>query len=223
MTKHKTNTHAQVSSNHLVNPPVLTDFVARTQTGLEQIAFFSDAVIAIAITLLALEIRLPDQAISLSNLAAVLLALTPRYLSFFISFFVIGLFWMSHHRVFEYIHTYDSGLIWINLVFLFLVAFVPFPTTVLGRFPAELPAVVLYAVVMVSLSLVRIWFWWYVYYRAKLVRPETDPRSGRYEFSRALWTAGNFGISIVIAFWSPGWAMGFWFLLLPITILIRSK
>ena len=223
MTKHIASSHVQVSADHPVNRAVLTGFIPRSQAGLERIAFFSDAVIAIAITLLALEIRLPDQVTSLSNLTAVLLALTPRYLSFFISFFVIGLFWMSYHRVFEYIHTYDSGLIWINLVFLFLVAFVPFPTIVLGRFPAELPSVVLYAAIMVSLSLVRIWFWWYVYYRAKLVRPQTDPRAGRYEFLRALWTAGIFGISIVIAFWSPGWAMGCWSLLLPITIMIRSK
>ncbi|MEJ2710994.1 MAG: TMEM175 family protein [Anaerolineales bacterium] len=193
----------------------------RTEKGLERIVFFSDAVIAIAITLLAIEIRLPDEAIAPSELTAALLSLIPRYLSFFISFFVIGLFWMSHHRMFEYIHTYNQGLIWINLIFLFLVAFIPFPTALIGRFPAEFSSVVFYAAVLVCLSLVRVWLWWYVYYRAHLIRPNTNPRAGRYELTRALLTAGVFGISILIAFWNPGWAMNFWILLLPIAILTR--
>jgi uncharacterized membrane protein len=99
----------------------------RTEKGLERIVFFSDAVIAIAITLLAIEIRLPDEAIAPSELTAALLSLIPRYLSFFISFFVIGLFWMSHHRMFEYLHTYDRGLIWINLILLLPIAILTRP------------------------------------------------------------------------------------------------
>ena len=79
---------------------------------LERIVFFSDAVIAIAITLLAIEIRLPE----LGNeggdaLMAALSGLWPRYLSFVISFLVIGSFWWVHHRVFRAVRRYDEALI----------------------------------------------------------------------------------------------------------------
>ena len=134
---------------------------------------------------------------------------------------VIGMFWMSHHRMFEYIHSYDRGLIWINLVFLFLVAFIPFPTSVLGRFPAEFASVIFYAAVLICLSLARVWLWWYVYYRAHLIHPSTDPRAGRLELARALATGGVFAISILIAFSSPIWAMYSWLLLFPAGILTR--
>jgi uncharacterized membrane protein len=222
LAKHRAGHPEQGTANRRADKRTHTGITPRTELGLERIVFFSDAVMAIAITLLALEIRLPDEAIAPSDLTASLLALTPRYLSFFISFFVIGLFWMSHHRMFEYIHTYNRGLIWINLVFLFLVAFIPLPTAVLGRFPAQLVSVVFYAAVVVCLSLARMWFWWYVYYRAHLIRPDTDPRAGRFELTRSLWAGGVFGISILIAFWNPAWAMNFWLLLLPIAILTRS-
>lgn len=195
----------------------------KTEMGLERIVFFSDAVIAIAITLLAIEIRLPDIAIPRSELVSALIELAPRYLSFLISFFVISVFWLSHHRMFEYVHTYDRGLIWINLIFLLLIASMPFPTAVLGRFPGAFTAVVFYAVVVILLSLVRIWCWWYVYYRTHLVRPDTDPRLGRFEFFRPAATAVVFGLSILIAFWNPTWAMLFWGALLPISSINGSR
>jgi uncharacterized membrane protein len=222
MAKHKAENREPGPVNHRAERAIYTGITPHTETGLERIIFFSDAVIAIAITLLALEIRLPNATITSDQLPSALLALTPIYGSFLISFFVIGLFWMSHHRVFEYIHAYDRQLIWINLIFLFLVAFVPFPTAVLGRFPGERVSVVFYAAVMVGLSLVRIWFWWYAYYGAKLTRPDTSPHAGRYEFYRAISTAGVFGLSIIIAFWNPAWAMYTWFLLIPATLFARS-
>jgi uncharacterized membrane protein len=221
MPKHKAGTSEQGPTNPQVRYPPI-GITPRTELGFERLVFFSDAVIAIAITLLALEIRLPDQTIAPPDLTGWLVTLTPRYLTFFISFFVIGLFWMSHHRMFEYIYTYDRNLIWINLIFLFLVAFIPFPTAVLGRFPAELPSVALYAGIMVCLSLARVWSWWYVYYRAHLIRPDTNPRAGRVEMRRALWTGAIFGISILVALRSPGLAMFSWLLILPASILTRS-
>lgn len=175
MPKRKPVNPQQLTKNHPAAVRSRTSITPHTEMGLERIVFFSDAVIAIAITLLALEIRLPEEAIAPSELTARLLELYPSYLTFFISFFVIGMFWMSHHRMFEYIHSYDRGLIWINLVFLFLVAFIPFPTSVLGRFPAEVASVIFYAAVLICLSLARVWLWWYVYYRAHLIHPSTDP------------------------------------------------
>ena len=82
---------------------------------------------------------------------------------------------------------------------------------------------VLYAGVVVLLSVERVLFWWYVYYRARLVRPGTDPRLGRFEFYRGLAAAAVFGVSILIAFWSPLWAMYSWIILLPLAVAISFR
>jgi uncharacterized membrane protein len=221
MKKHKAGPHGHRLADQHTSHTDFADIAPRTETGLERIMFFSDAVFAIAITLLALEIRLPEQDIAPTALATALLTLMPRYFSFLLSFVVIGLFWISHHRAFEYIRTYNTGMMWINLIFLLLVAFVPFPTAVLGRFPGDLPAVLFYAAVMVGLSLVRIWFCWYVFYRARLIHLDTHPQAGRYELLRALWTASMFALSIVVAFWNISLAMALWILLIPVSMLIR--
>src|SRR5512143_3862197 len=86
------------------------------QLGLERIVFFSDAVMAIAITLLALDLRLPvvDAAVAGQVLPAQLAALQPRFMTFCISFIVIGIYWISHHRYFGYIRRYDTRLILLN-------------------------------------------------------------------------------------------------------------
>jgi uncharacterized membrane protein len=113
---------------------------------LERMAFFSDAVFAIAITLLVIEVRLPEVA-SDSN-AALLSAfgeLFPKFLGFLISFLVIGRFWIGHHRVMGHLHTCDDRLIWRNLLFLLTIAFMPFPTAVISEYGASPVGVGFYA------------------------------------------------------------------------------
>ena len=105
------------------------------KAGLERLIFFSDAVFAIAITLLALEIQLPVDATSLTNqqLFVSLMSIWPKYLSFFISFMVIGNFWIAHHRRYRFITRYDTRLLLLNLLVLMSIAFIPFPTAVLSE------------------------------------------------------------------------------------------
>jgi uncharacterized membrane protein len=84
-------------------------------TDVERAVYFSDAVVAIAITLLALEIRVPDNP---TNLGDALLELWPRFFSFFISFWFVGTYWVAHHRVFHHVTGYDCRLLYMNLLFL---------------------------------------------------------------------------------------------------------
>jgi uncharacterized membrane protein len=91
--------------------------------------FFSDAVFAIAITLLILEIRVPGH----GPLGRALLGLWPSYVAYAISFLLIGAIWINHHLMFEKIGQADSGLLVLNLLALMAVAFLPFPTAVLAE------------------------------------------------------------------------------------------
>jgi uncharacterized membrane protein len=93
---------------------------------------------------LVLELRLPSE-VSKHALAGALRDLAPKFFSFGLSFLVIGRFWMGHHRAFQYVRRYDRGLLWVNLLFLLSVSFLPFPTALLGDYPGARIAVVFYA------------------------------------------------------------------------------
>jgi uncharacterized membrane protein len=103
---------------------------------LERMIFFSDAVFAIAITLLIIEIQAPHLARATATTDDYLVALydlTPKFFSFFISFFVIGAFWAGHHRAFALAGHYSERLVWPNLFLLCSIAFIPFSTAFMGN------------------------------------------------------------------------------------------
>ena len=96
---------------------------------------FSDGVFAIAITLLIFGIKVPEVANQdASELKRQLWALWPAYLSFAASFAIISVFWIGHHQMFQLISRSNRTLLWLNNAFLMCVAFIPFPTSLLGRY-----------------------------------------------------------------------------------------
>ena len=96
---------------------------------------FSDGVFAIAITLLVLEIRLPDEhrIEALGGLGRALVALWPSYAGYAISFVTVGIMWANHHNVIKLIARVDHGLIVWNLLLLMAISFTPFPTAVMAE------------------------------------------------------------------------------------------
>jgi len=98
---------------------------------LDRIIFFSDAIFAIAITILVLELKIPqvphDQ-VTNQILTEKLVDLIPKFAGFIVSFFIIGLFWTIHHRIFGYVTDYDDRLVWLNLMYLFFIVIMPFTT-----------------------------------------------------------------------------------------------
>ncbi len=102
----------------------------KTDHALERLIFFSDAVFAIAITLLIIEIHpphLPHHSPSAAHWQA-LAQLIPSFVGYFVSFMVIGLFWMGHHRAFALAAHYSPRILWWNLLLLMMIAFMPFTT-----------------------------------------------------------------------------------------------
>jgi len=102
---------------------------------------FSDAVFAIAITLLVIEIKIPDKeflkehgGLSDKTLLRSLSDLVPKFTWYIISFFLIGLYWSIHHRMFGFVTSYDRKLLFLNLLFLFFVALMPFSTGFYSEF-----------------------------------------------------------------------------------------
>jgi uncharacterized membrane protein len=181
------------------------------ELGLERLVFFSDAVFAIAITLLVLEIRLPAGADEqrISELSNQLLALWPRYFSYLISFVTIGGLWISHHRKFRYIRRYDQRLLWINLLALMFTAFLPFPTSILGEFGDTTPGALFYILMVLPTGLLFTWLWAHAV-RHGLIDPDLDRTTIRCGTVRNLIQPVVFGLSIPLVFINPYLAEGFW-------------
>lgn len=189
--------------------------------GLERLVFFSDAVFAIAITLLALEIRLPITAEHLTNaeLLQALQSIGSSYLSYVLSFLVIGIFWIGHHRRFSFIEHYDSGLLLLNMLLLMGVAFIPFPTSVISEYGNQ-TATIFYAAVMSAIGLTSSLIWWYASSR-RLISPNLDTHTIRRETLRGLTIPTIFLLSIALAFINDDLAKLFWLLLLPAWLFMR--
>ncbi|MEP6946022.1 MAG: TMEM175 family protein [Acidobacteriota bacterium] len=135
-----------------------------TALSFERILFFSDAVFAIVITLLVLELKVPIMArehFSESELRHQLVELIPKFLGFIYSFFIVGLMWVEHHRIFRFIDRFDFGLIWRNLLFLLFVAFIPFPTALFSEYFYSHTAFILYAATFAVAALGKLWIWLY--------------------------------------------------------------
>ena len=185
----------------------------------ERLTAFTDGVIAIAITLLVLDIRLPRPAGGLDDagLLADLLAIWPQYFGYVLSFLVIGNFWVGHTRRLRTLRSVDTRLLWLNILFLLVIGFMPFVTSVLSENDGRV-ATILYAATMIVASLLLTLVWRHAVRRehAVLTRPER-----RVERLRALIVPGVFALSIVVAVYAPGRARETWLLLIPLLVLNR--
>jgi uncharacterized membrane protein len=186
--------------------------------GLERLAFFSDAVFAIAVTLLALDLRLPAGGDAPSNalLLARLLGAWHMYLAYVISFMAIGTFWMAHHQRFRFIRRYDRGLLTLNLLFLMVIAFVPFPTSVISE-SGNRTATVSYALTMTLAGLMLSAVWWYASRHNRLTDPDLDAQLRRQQFVSLILTVGLFLLSIGLAFLRVDLARLSWLLVVPVS------
>jgi uncharacterized membrane protein len=181
-----------------------------TSLGFERLVFFSDAVFAIAITLLVLDLKSP-----LGSGGFALAPLIPKIAGFGLSFFVIGRYWLAHHGLFETVRGYDGRLLKTNLLFLASVAFLPFPTSIVIQAPPERGPVIFYilslafvGLLMVALVLVA--------RRPALMRPGQS-RGGTARLAINTFAAPLVFVSAAgVAAFSPRLALWLLLLLIPL-------
>jgi uncharacterized membrane protein len=141
---------------------------------------FSDGVFAIAITLLILELNVPAG----DHLWEQLKDEWPSFAAFFVSFWVIGIIWVNHHGVLDHLARADRGVLYLNLLLLFTVVFIPFPTALLAEHlksgEDENVAAVVYSGAFVAMSVAYGLLWTYITKRKELLGVElTDEQISR--------------------------------------------
>jgi uncharacterized membrane protein len=111
---------------------------------------FSDGVIAIIITIMVIEFKLPDltKDSTPAETIALLRHLLPYFISYAFSFMMIGIFWANHHHMFHLLEHTDVQLIWQNFLFLFFLSFIPFATAIVGANPSVAISPVIYGSIM---------------------------------------------------------------------------
>ena len=168
--------------------------------GTGRLEAFSDGVIAIIITLLIFEVRVP--ALTDHSTSAVLRALggiAPKIVSFAISFFTVAIFWVNHHHIFVTVTHTNWKLLWYNNALLFWLAVVPFTTAFIGDYPT-LPAVVsLYALILCLAALSFSLMFHYVFFRSDLCLESVPIPERRREWKRGCWAFILYGAASLVA------------------------
>jgi uncharacterized membrane protein len=189
---------------------------------LDRLIFFSDAVFAIVMTLLILDIRVPDvpSDVAAQEVPGLVFELWPKFFSYVLSFVVIGLYWIAHHQTFRYVRSYNRTLLWLNLAFLLSITFIPFPTNLLGEYGELRFSVIFYAASLGMVRLLLAVVWWYVISGPIRTSAELDRGLARFNFFRGLVVPAIFFLSIGIAFFSPNVAVASWVLLFIVDTVI---
>jgi uncharacterized membrane protein len=195
-------------------PPREEDDEAAEQ-GIGRILALSDGVFAIALTLLILDLAVPATT-SDAGLPKALLHLWPRYLAYALTFLVIARFWVIHRQSFLLIARADAALIWLNLLLLLLIAFLPFPTAVLGEHTGAPAAAVLYAISVCLVSTASAACWWYASGAGGLVRPDVGRSQIRAMRARSLSGPVFFALTVPVAAFVPPVAEALWFFAFPL-------
>jgi len=195
----------------------------RTATETSRLLALSDGVISIAITLLTFDLVVPalPPGAPPGALFASLAAQWQSLLGYALSFLTIALYWILHRRLFVYVDAHDRGVLWLNVLFLLLVAVVPFATSVFSRYPTRV-GVTFYATVLALTGFSLTLLWLYVS-RNRLLAAGLSSRLVGIEAARFLAAPVVFVFSILVATVDPTLAILSWLLLVPINGLLQSR
>lgn len=179
----------------------------------------SDGVFAIVITLLILDIRVPD--VAYEQLLPALWAVLPRIFAYVISFGVIAVYWVVHHQSLQLIGKLNSFMIWLNFLYLLAVSFMPFPTALLGRYPMQPVPIVIYGLNLIAANATG--FVLALYMRA---HPEFNSglvhRASHKSFYMYGFVNVSYAVAIVLGFVMPALSYGIFVVVLMVVIVYYS-
>jgi uncharacterized membrane protein len=192
--------------------------------GLERLVAFSDGVYAFAVTLLAIDLHIPVTHEPLRP--AQLTSLVPLIGVYALTFIVIGLFWVSHHRMFGLIARLDYTLVWLNMFVLMAVAFLPVPNATFAEYSTSPHAVLFYAGTVIVTAVANILLWWYATHSRRLLHPNASSVTVHEIFRRLATTIAVQVVAVPLAFVST--TVAFFFLVFYVlgsvaTVIVETR
>ena len=178
--------------------------LADPTTGVRRLENLADGVFSIAMTLLVLDLRVPQLASTVSDgqLRASLGTLLPNFLSFILSFVLLGIYWIGHHMQFSFIRRTDRTHQWLNMLCLFLMVLVPFSAAMLGRFGTHRLAVIWYGGNIAAAAIAFQLHWWYATHNRRLVDPGLTDAIVKRLSERLYFSIIVYPLAMVIALFS---------------------
>ena len=175
---------------------------------LERLILFSDAVFAIAITLLVIEIKIPEiheKPVTDNAVLHKLAELIPKFVGFLVSFLLIGQYWIVHHRMFSFVINFTDRLIWLNILFLFAIALMPFSTGFYSEFVLKgvVTPVIFYTANIALLGLANFLMWRYLSNQKNNLTENLTPALAKYFSLRALTVPTIFVIFSFVYLFNP--------------------
>ena len=163
----------------------------------------TDGVFAIIMTLLVLELKVPN----ISNTALLydeLMQCGYKLLLYFASFLLAGVYWMGHRLIFSLIKEVNVTLVWLNIFFLMICSLIPFGAALLGTYPFATETLTMYGALLTMLAGWRLLMYWYVTSNKKILHAPVPPRRRRRVLSVMIFAPVMFFLSICIVPFLPG-------------------
>ena len=170
----------------------------------DRLVLFTDAVVAIAITLLVLPLvdLVPEVKAEGGDAVSVISDHRQELFTFLLSFVVIANFWLGHHRVFEHVRAYTAPMMRLNLLWLLTIVVLPFPTEIIGAFPSDRFTAGVYTGTILALSICQSAITWLIRGHKELEKPDNPVRQG--ELVGSLLLTGLTVVAFVLAAFVPG-------------------
>jgi uncharacterized membrane protein len=181
---------------------VTSNTPVQNEVGTGRLETLTDGIFAIAMTILVIGLVLPSPKLKHEELVRDLLNLLPNVVSLVVSFVILGVYWVETHTQFRYIRRADHLLIWLNIFYLLGVTLLPFSAGLLGRFPYEPIAVIIYGCNLLVCLLFHFGMWWHATRGRRLVDADLDDRFVNFGIRLALLPAIGYLLAIAVSFLS---------------------
>jgi uncharacterized membrane protein len=184
------------------SPASFPDLDADAGDNLDRIIGLSDGIFAFSMTLLAINVDLPAlrPGLTVEQVTNEVLGLLPNFAVFATTFILVAVYWRVHRRTFQYIHRFDSSLIWLNILQLLFVAFLPVAAGAFDTYPYVPIVVAVYGGTLAIIGILGQLLWRHATGPAKLVDPDLSPLMINYYFFRGYFTIAIYLVLIALAF-----------------------
>ena len=191
--------------------------------GNERIAALSDGLFSIVFTLLVLELKVPTipADVLATQLPIALYQQLPMMAGHVVSFVVIGIYWVGQHNMLMHIKRHDRTFLWLNLLFLMFVGFMPFPVSLIVEYGQEQIAIIVYAAVLVATGLALDLMWWYATSNHRLIDEEMEQDLITFVHGRVLIAPALYLLAIGVSFISV-WAAKAVFILVAVAYILPN-